>query len=106
MAVAVPVILEAPVVAAAPPPTEALPPSAAFAPAPAPEAAQGAGLGLENCIELKPGYLNLLWEVADGVIVLGLEGRGGGNNRWLGFGFSQPGATDVVMPGSDAVVGE
>jgi hypothetical protein len=103
MTVAAPVILEAPVVAAMPPLTEALP---APAPAPAPEAAQGAGLGLENCIELRPGYLSLHWEVTDGVIVLGLEGRSGGNNRWLGFGFSQPGAADVVMTGSDAVVGE
>ena len=98
---------EAPVVAsAAPPPaTEAL---SAPAPAPTPGAgpAQGVGLGLENCLELKPGYLNLHWEVADGVIVIGLEGRSGGNNRWLGFGFSEPSASDVVMPGSDAVVGE
>lgn len=30
----------------------------------------------------------------------------GPGNRWMGFGFSGVNATDVTMPGSDAVVGE
>ena len=40
------------------------------------------------------------------MIVIGLEGRVGSGNKWLGFGFSEPNATDVLMPGSDAIVGE
>ncbi len=39
-------------------------------------------------------------------IVIGLEGRVGPGNRWMGFGFSPVNATDVTMPGSDAVVGK
>lgn len=39
-------------------------------------------------------------------LIIGLEGRVGPGNRWMGFGFSAPNATDVTMPGSDAVVGE
>ena len=77
--------------------------SVATAPAPGPATT---GLGLANCQELMPGYLNLHYEVADGMITLGLEGRPGAGNRWMGFGFSAPNATDVLMPGSDAVVGE
>lgn len=44
-------------------------------------------------------------KVMDGMLLLGYEARNGGDNRWMGFGFSEPGATDVLMPGSDAVVG-
>jgi hypothetical protein len=38
--------------------------------------------------------------------MVGLEARVGGDNRWMGFGFSAANATGVLMPGSDAVVGE
>ncbi|KAL4431620.1 hypothetical protein ABPG77_001462 [Micractinium sp. CCAP 211/92] len=77
----------------------------AAAPAPGPSI-DSTGLGLANCLELKKGYYNLHWEVADSgtEIVIGLEGRVGPGNRWMGFGFSPVNATDVTMPGSDAVV--
>lgn len=75
------------------------------APAPGPSI-ESTGLGLANCLELKKGYYNLHWEMSESgqELIIGLEGRVGPGNRWMGFGFSAPNATDVTMPGSDAVV--
>ena len=61
---------------------------------------------LQSCTELIPGYLNAHWElINDGsTLLLGLEGRPGGDNRWLGFGFSSPSATSPNMVGSNVIV--
>ena len=73
---------------------------------PAAEPALAAGLvgAPGGCLELDPGYLNLRWAVAGDEITLGLEGRPGAGDRWLGFGFSPPGAAGVEMVGADALV--
>ncbi|KAL4458957.1 hypothetical protein ABPG75_013822 [Micractinium tetrahymenae] len=88
-----------------PSPSPATAPAPAAAPAPGPSL-DSPGLGLANCVELKQGYYNVHWEVAESgsEIIIGLEGRVGPGNRWMGFGFSAPNAMDVTMPGSDAVV--
>lgn len=59
---------------------------------------------LPNCAELIPGYYNLHWAVQGETITIGLEGRPGGDNRWIGFGFSAPGAAGPEMVGSNAIV--
>lgn len=73
-----------------------------------PPAKQPASLG-PHAVAAATHHLSLLPALreSDGVLTLGLEGRIGDNpNRWLGFGVSEPNATDVLMPGSDVVVGE
>jgi hypothetical protein len=60
---------------------------------------------LPNCIELIPGVFNLHWGLEGGDVLIGLEGRTGGDNRWMGFGFSPAEATDAEMVGSDVVIG-
>ncbi len=53
-----------------------------------------------------PGYLNVHWQIDDATktLVLGLEGRPGTADTWLGFGFSPPDATGPEMVGSDVIV--
>lgn len=59
---------------------------------------------LPSCTELIPGYLNMHWAVDGDNVTLGFEGRPGGDNRWMGFGFSAPDAPGPQMIGSNVVV--
>jgi hypothetical protein len=94
------------------PPLASAGPSSPSSPGASPEAETAAApaltAGLVNapggCLELDPRYLNLRWAVAGDEVTLGLEGRPGAGDRWLGFGFSPPGAAGVEMVGADALV--
>jgi hypothetical protein len=59
---------------------------------------------LSSCKELIPGYFNLHWQIDNTAFLLGLEGRPGNADNWLGFGFSPPAATGTEMVGSNVIV--
>ena len=88
------------------------PPSTTTAPTPTPTTSSttsstttyGTVNDLPNCAELIPGYYNLHWGIEGENITLGLEGRPGGVNRWMGFGFSEPGTAGPQMIGSNVIV--
>jgi hypothetical protein len=90
---------------ASPKPKPASPATTPAAPAPATSTTAGlVGAPGAACSALDPGYLTLRWTVAGDQVTLGLEGRPGAGDRWLGFGFSPPGAAGVEMVGADALV--
>lgn len=90
-----------------------VPSSAISAPSPSPSASSASASppmetvsSLPNCMELISGYFNLHWALNnDSTVTLGLEGRPGNGNFWLGFGFSGPQAIAPVMVGSNVVIG-
>ena len=60
--------------------------------------------GLQNCQVLRKDYLNLHWTLEGNTVKMALEGRPGGEDKWMAFGYSPVDSFGSIMVGSNVVV--